>query len=200
MRLGLIGPGNGDAVALREAIEFLVGDAAVDQAVYLGTDDLVERVLETWSRELLGEGGDDAFLDRVAAQARTAPAPELERLLAADLAYERLDVVRKLPPPPARAVEMLEDRIVLIVYDKAVLDEEDIVNAQLIVYGKAAKDDLKRFGSRYFVTPGPLAGGKVGLVDVEADGRIAVALYDPAGTPLFREALATRTGKMLVQS
>lgn len=198
MRLGLIGPANGDVAALREAVEFLVGDAAVDQAVYLGDDDAIARVLATWSEELLGVGGEDAFLDRVARMARTATAAELQKLLAADVAMERLDAVRCLPPPPARAMEMIDDRVVLLVHDKAMLDEEDIANAHLIVYGKAPKDDLKRFGQRYFFTPGPLSAGKVGLVDVEGDGRIAVALYDPAGAPLFREALVGRTGKVMV--
>jgi hypothetical protein len=198
MRLGLIGPSNGDAAALREAVEFLVGDAAVDQAIYLGNDDAIDQVLAAWSEELLGVGGEDAFLDRVARVARTASSAELEKLLAADVAVERLGVVRCLPAPPARAMEMIDDRVVLLVHDKAMLDEEDIANAHLIVYGKSPKDDLKRFGQRYFFTPGPLSGGKVGLVDVESDGRIAVALYDPAGAPLFREALVARTGKLMV--
>jgi len=47
--------------------------------------------------------------------------------------------VRRLPPPPARAIEMIDDRVVLLVHDKAVLDEEDIANAHLIVYGKRSR-------------------------------------------------------------
>ena len=125
-------------------------------------------------------------------------ASALERLLAADAAVQRLDTVRKLPPSPARAVEMLDDRIVLMVHDKAVLDQDDIANAHIVVYGKWPVADLKRFGHRYFFTPGPLGDRKVGIVELEDDGSVAVSLYDPSGAPLFRETLERRTGKVVV--
>ena len=41
MRIGLLGPSDGDAETLREAIEFLLDDMEVDQAVYLGLDEEV---------------------------------------------------------------------------------------------------------------------------------------------------------------
>jgi len=199
MRLGLLGPADGETAVLREAVEFLVGDAAVDQAIYLGTDDAVDHVIAAWAEELVGGSAtEDAFLDRVAGLAPRGPATLLEKLLAGDAAVQRLDAVRKLPPPPARAVEMLDDRIVLVVHDKAVLDEDDIANAHLVVYGKSLAAGLKRFGHRYFFTPGPLRDRKVGIVELEDDGRVAVSLYDPSGAPLFRETLERRTGKLVV--
>ncbi len=199
MRLGLLGPAEGELGALRESVEFLVGDAAVDQAIYLGADDAVERVLAAWAEELFGgAASESAFLDRVAELAPRGSAPVLERLLTADAAVQRLGAVRRLPPPPARAVEMLGDRIVLLVHDKAHLDEDDIANANLVVYGKSPASDLKRFGHRYFFTPGPMRAGRIGVVDLEDDGRIAVSLYDPSGAPLFREVLERRTGKVVV--
>ena len=199
MRLGLLGPADGETALLREALEFLVGDAAVDQAIYLGADDAVDRVIAQWAEELVGGSAtEDAFLDRVAELAPRGLAPSLEKLLAGDAALQRLDVVRGLPPPPARAVEMLDDRIVLVVHDKGVLDEEDIANAHLVVYGKSLAAGLKRFGHRYFFTPGPLRERKVGIVELEEDGCVVVSLYDPSGAPLFREALERRTGKLVV--
>ena len=199
MRLGLLGPADGELAALREAVEFLVGDAAVDQTIYLGTDDAVERVLAEWAEELVGgTATEDAFLDRVVELAPRGSASALEKLLAADAAVQRLYTVRTLPPAPARAVEMLDDRIVLVVHDKAVLDQDDIANAHLVVYGRSPAADLKRFGHRYFFTPGPLRARKVGIVELESDGSLAVSLYDPSGAPLFREALERRTGKVVV--
>jgi hypothetical protein len=185
---------------LREAVEFLIGDAACDQAIYLGVDDTIDRVVADWATELLGGVHiEEAFLDRVAELAPAGSAADLERLLAADATARRLDAVRKIPPPPARAVEMLDDRILLVVHDKAVLDEEDIANAHLIVYGRARRSDLKRFGPRYFFTPGPLSAGRVGLVELADAGHVELALYDPSGVPLWRETLERRTGRIVVQ-
>jgi hypothetical protein len=199
MRLGLLGPADGETEALREAVEFLVGDAAVDQTIYLGTDDAVDRVIAAWAEELVGGAATEAaFLDRVVDLAPRGAASALEKLLAGDAALQRLDTVRKLPPSPARVVEMLDDRIVLVVHDKAVLDEDDIANAHLVVYGKSPTAHLKRFGHRYFFTPGPLRDRKVGIVELEDDGSVAVSLYDPSGAPLFREVLERRTGKLVV--
>jgi hypothetical protein len=200
VRIGLLGPSSGDVGTLREAVEFLIGDAACDQAIYLGVDDTIDRVVGEWAAELIGgAGNEEAFLDRVAEVAPAGSAADLERLLAADTTVRRLESVRKIPAPPARAVEMLDDRIVLVVHDKAVLDEDDIASAHLIVYGRSQRSDLKRFGPRYFFTPGPLAGGKVGMVELLDDGQVELSLYDPSGAPLWREALERRTGRVVVQ-
>lgn len=198
MKLGFVGPANGDAKLLREALEFLVSDVAVDQAVYLGLDEVVDEVVSGWASEI---GGKEAFLDRVVALAQGGSAKEIDEVLARDAAVTRLDCVRRLPPSPARAVEMIEDRIVTIVYDKGVLDEEDIANSTLLVYGKSKEAALRRFGARYFFTPGPLAGGKIGIVEAEKEGFVVVALFAPSGAPLWREALQSRgTSKVVVTS
>ncbi|HJL05719.1 MAG TPA: hypothetical protein RMH85_07650 [Polyangiaceae bacterium LLY-WYZ-15_(1-7)] len=198
MRIGLIGPAEGaDEGVLREATEFLLGDAAVDQAIYLGEDGAAEAMATRWAEELAGEDGRD-FLSRAAELAVSGSAPEIDALLDADAQLRRLEGLRTLPPPPARAVEMVEDRIVLVVHDKKILDEEDIANATVIVYGRSDAMLLKRFGPRYFFTPGPLAAGKVGLIDAEEDGRIAVAVYAPSGMPLHREVLQGRRTKVSV--
>ena len=87
--------------------------------------------------------------------------------------------------------------MVLFVHDKSILDEEDIANASLIVYGKASESDLRRFGRRAFFTPGPLAGGRVAVLESSDDGA-TIALYDLAGVPLWREALAHAATKVTV--
>jgi hypothetical protein len=93
---------------------------------------------------------------------------------------------------------MIEDRIVLVVHDKATLDAEDIANATVIVYGKSDEVLLKRFGPRYFFSPGPLRDRKVGILELESDGRIAVGLFEPSGAPLWRQTLQTRGAKLTV--
>jgi len=199
MRIGLLGPAGGEHVALREAAEFLVADLEVDRTIYLGEDDAIERLVREGSEVLRGpRGAREAFLERAAQLAASGEAGQIEALLRADAELRRLGSIQRLPPPPARAVEMLEDRIVLIVHDKSNLDEEDIVNAQVIVYGRSKEMLLKRFGARYFFTPGPLSGQKVGVLELEADGSLTIAAYAPSGAPLWREALQAKGTKLSV--
>lgn len=201
MRIGLLGPAREeDRRALREAIEFLLGDADVDEAIYLGEDDgVVDRALEDWARELTaGEPSEASFLAQAAEVALSGSADAIEALLHADAWVARLARVRRLPPSPIRAVEMIADRIMLAVYDKSILDEEDIANAQLIVYGKSGEAQLKRFGPRYFLTPGPLGAGRVAVLELENDGQVSLALFETSGLPVWRETMARRTSKMSV--
>jgi hypothetical protein len=94
---------------------------------------------------------------------------------------------------------LLDDRIVLLVHDKAVLDEEDIANAHVIVYGLSEEAQLRRFGKRAFFTPGPLASGRVGILESSEEG-LTVALYDVSGMPVLRESLALGTARVVVSS
>lgn len=196
MRIGLIGPAH-DLAVLREAAEFLLGDAEVDQAIYLGEDDAAREMARAWAAELRGDDN-RPFLEVAVDVAASGTSDAIEALLDIDEQVTRLDAIRTLPPAPARAVEMIGDRIVLVIHDKKVLDEEDIANAAVIVYGRSQEMLLKRFGPRYFFTPGPLEQGRVGLIDLEEDGRIAVAAYAPSGEPLWREVLQGRKGKVSV--
>lgn len=198
MRIGFLGPAPEHGAALREAAEFLLGEADVDRAIYLGNDNAPERMVTQWCREILGSSDPGAFLDQAAALAVSGSPDDIRRLLSADTELQRLASLRKLPAGCSRAVEMIEDRIVLAVHDKAILDEEDIANADVIVYGKSDDVLFKRFGPRCFFTPGPMAGGKLGIVDVEEDGRIGIALFETSGAPLWRELLQARTSRVSI--
>ncbi len=201
MKLGFVGPAAGDRDLLEEALEFLLNDAGVDQAIYLGLDDTVGAVVDAWARRLAGDAADGAFLEEAVRLAREGDAESIDELLRRDEALARLSCIRTLPPAPSRAIEMIEDRIVTVVHDKSVLDEEDIANSSLLVYGKSDDALLKRFGPRYFFTPGPLSGGTIGIVEAEKDGQVVVATFAPSGAPLWRESLQGRmTGKIVVSS
>jgi len=201
VRIGLLGPSSGDVDALREAIEFLIGDAEVDQAIYLGDDEAtLDELLTRWAEEVFGEPhSDDAFLRRAAELAADGEPDEITGLLHRDAWVRKLGRIRKLPPAPARAVEMVGDRFVIVVFDKSVLDEEDIANASLIVYGKSDEAALRRFGKRYFLTPGPVTDQRVAVLETErADGDISLALFETSGVPVWRETMARRSGKVNV--
>src|ERR1700755_730496 len=159
MRIGIIGQAGKSGDDLRRAIDLLLTDPQIKQIIYLGDDSAVDAVLHDFARENLGE---DEFLRRGVDLACAGSADDIEGLLAEDRAAQRLSLLRRLAPPPARASEILEKWIGLAVHDKAILDEDDVANAHVIVYGKAAEADFKRFGPRSFLTPGPLAGGRIG--------------------------------------
>jgi hypothetical protein len=195
VRIGFLGPAEDEAL-LREATTFLFGPAHVDQVVYLGEAAWLERATERWTQEL-GVSTDEAFLVRTLDAALSASADEIDALLARDALTSRLLHVRKLPPAPARAVELVDDRVVLIVHDKAVLDEEDIANASLIVYGHSAEAALRRFGRRAFLTPGPLSGRRVAIIETTEEG-VFVIVHDLSGQPILREPLAAGTTKLTV--
>ncbi len=200
MRIGLLGPADGDSDALRDGIEFLLGDVGVDQAIYLGKDDAVlDELLTRWVEEVFGEAhSEEAFLRRAAAVAESGDPEAITGLLHRDAWVRGLARVRKLPVAPARAIEMLGDRILIAVYDKKVLDEEDIANAHLIVYGHAAEASLRRFGTRYFLTPGPVSAGRVAVLETEGEEDVTLALFETTGVPVWRETMARRSGKVSV--
>ena len=197
MRIGLLGPTDDDET-LREAASFLLGDAEADQVVFLGDGAFLEEALARWSADVGLEGG-SSFLDRALVAASAGDARAIEQFLAEDAGARRIIDVRRLPDPPARAIELLDDRIVLFVHDKAVLDEEDIANANLIVYGASRESQFHRFGRRAFFSPGPLSAGRVGLVEAGEEG-FTVSVYDVSGMPVMRESLATAATKVTVAS
>lgn len=200
MRIGLVGPADGDSALLREAAEFLLGDCGVEQAVYLGSEQTLRVVVESWAKQVVqGVTTEARFLDEALALALSADAAAIDALLGRDRELHRLSALRCLPAHPARAVELLDDRVVLFVHDKAELDPEDIANAFLIVYGRSKHSALHRFGPRTFFTPGPLKLGRVALVEREGEGHLAIAQFNPrTGEPLGREVLQVRRARVVV--
>lgn len=188
-----------DAESIADAVELLAGDLSVDRVVYMGEDDAVDEAARTLARRL---GDPDsvatAFLDRAAELALSGGPVELDELLAVDLELRRLSEVVQIPKPPKRAIEMLDDRIVLLVADKSTLGEEDIANAHVIIYGRTEKMAHARFGTRSFFTPGALREGRVGVLEVEGDGRIVLSAFGLSGEPLLREVVAGRSTKVTV--
>lgn len=195
MRIGLLGPGEDEAL-FREAAAFLLGDADVEQVVYLGDGAFLEAATRRWAAEL-DVASEDAFLTHALDVAMSGSAADVDALLARDALAARLAQIRKLPPPPARAIELIDDRVVVFVHDKAVLDEEDIANAAVVVYGRASEAAVRRFGKRLFVTPGPLGGRRVGMIE-DSDAGAYVSLVDLTGKAVHREALAAGSTKLTV--
>lgn len=195
MKIGVVGPAD-DPAAFRAAVLGLSRDQAVEQVVFLGDGAFLDRAMEGWG-ESVGRDTEAEFLRRSVEVAEAGTADDIRKLLEDDELLTQGHGVRKMPAPPARAIELVDDRIVLFVHDKSVLDEEDIANATVIVYGKSDEALIKRFGKRAFATPGPLAAGHVLVIEPGAEG-IVLTLLGPSGEPKVREAIGATHGKLTV--
>lgn len=203
MKLGFIGPCRGDVSALRAPAELLLFELGADRVVYLGADDALDRAIAGWADKLGAPANEGAFLDEVALLAADAPAEALQDLLARDRKARRLNDLAALPAPPSRAVEMLDDRVVLMVFDKSVLDEDDVANATAIVWGNAREPQLRAIGPRVFLSPGWIGvGASTHCALLEHDGEaLRCAIYDGNGSvKIEHKATLARAGKIGVQS
>lgn len=195
MKIGVVGPTE-DVDGCRAALLMLLRDQGVDQAVFLGTDAVLEGAVEGLG-EALERARDQGFLDEAVRAAETGTPDAIRALLEADERSVGAGAVRKIPAPPARAVELVGDRIVLWIHDKALLDEDDIANASLIVYARSEQSEVRRFGKRAFATPGPLTGGHLLVIEPGTEG-LVVSLVGLDGRVELREALGGTQGKLTV--
>lgn len=204
MRLGVLGPARGDLRALARSAHGLLDQARVDKVVYLSDDDALDRVVASWASQLVGaDPRADRLFDRAAARCARASPAQIDAFVASERARLALRVFESLPEAPRRTIEILGGRVVLLVHDKATLDEEDIVAASILVFGKSAEPLIKRIGARIFVAPGPAAGPNGGSAVLDdAGGAVTIEILDAAGGVAARDvALGPRAlGKMRVQS
>lgn len=202
MRLGLLGPYSGDITALGRAAEFLLNGARVHRAIYLGNDGALDRAVAAWARKLVGDDPTDENAWRRAADAAVSGGHEaIDKFVATERARMRLKKLETLPEGAQRTIEMISDRVAVLIHDKALLDEEDILAANLLCFGKSDAPLVKKIGTRWFVSPGPIGspGGGAAVLDDEQD-EIVVTIYDGAGKASNREVLAVaRTAKVRVQ-
>lgn len=202
MRLGLLGPAGSDVGALGRAAEFLLNGARVHRAIYLGNDGALDRAVAAWARKLVGDDpSDDAAWRRAADIAVTGSAEQIDKFVSAERARLRLKSLEALPEEISRTIEMVGDRVAVLIHDKALLDEEDILAANLLFFGKSDAPLVRKIGARWFITPGPIGseGGGIAVLDDEGD-EIMITIYDSTGKQSQREALSLhRATKMRVQ-
>jgi len=170
MRLGLLGPANGDVAALRRARDYVV--ARADRAVYLANDTSFAALEE------------DAW-GRAAHLALDGAAAEIDRFVEDERARLRLRALTEL-----RVTERLGDRTAVLVHDKSDLREEDILASSLLFFGRNEAALVRRIGPRWFVCPGPLGrkGNGVAIFELD-DGAVVVTISDAEGTVAQREVL-----------
>lgn len=98
---------------------------------------------------------------------------------------------------PNKVMELLGDALCCLVHDKNDLDKEDMLNAVVLVHGKAAEPKVVTIGPRTFLTPGRLAGDTptVGLLEA-ADRQVHFSVFTLDGAPVIeRQAIQVGSGK-----
>jgi len=201
MRLGLLGPAGGDVGALGRAAEFLLNGARVHRAIYLGNDGALDRAVTAWAKKLVGEDpSDDGAWKRAADIALEGSSQVIDRFVTTERARLRLKALEALPEQVARTIEMVGDRVAVLIHDKAQLDEEDILAANILLFGKSDAPLITKIGTRWFVTPGPIGsqGGGLAVLDDEQND-VVVTVYDGAGKPTQRETLTAQRTKAHVE-
>jgi hypothetical protein len=172
------------------------------RAIYLGADDALEEAVALWAQSLVGPNASDVGIwGRAADVIAGGTADEIDAFVRNERARLRLRALERLPSENLRTVEMFGDQMAVLVHDKALLDEEDIVSAGILVYGKSTEPLVKQIGPRWFLTPGPLGcdGGGIFVLD-DSESEVVATLYGAEGRMSGSEILrATRTTKLSVQ-
>jgi hypothetical protein len=203
MRLGLLGPAEGDTDGLSRAAQVLLDGLKVDRAVYLGNDTALDDVVAAWAARLVdGDPSDDAVWSRAARLALTGSPAEIDAFVKKERDRQRLRALERFAPTAdARSIEMLSDRVAVLVYDKAALDEEDIFAASIILFGKSPEPLVKKVGNRWFLTPGTVGspGGGIAVID-DGGEELVASIYALDGRCTQTETLVVpRATKMKIQ-
>jgi hypothetical protein len=181
--------------ALERAAKLLICELEADTVVYLGEDDALRQFIATHTND----DGEEPIEQQVAEVAATGSPDQIQEVLRRLRGARYLGKLRVVPAPPIRAMEMLDDRIVLIVRNKSTIGEEDVINSNLVVYGDGNELMFKRFGPRCFFSPGPLDDGHVGLVDDQSEtGGVVLEAIDMNGDLRWREPIQGRGAKVMV--
>jgi hypothetical protein len=201
MRLALLGPAEGHTTELSAAARFLLDEKQVDRAVYLGVDGALDTVIEGWAESLVGENpSEEGVWDR-AARACAKGSPEIiDAFIGKERARARLRVFESLPDAETRLVEMLGGALAVMIHDKAKLNEEDMLPARLLIFGKGKAAIVKQVGQRWFLSAGSLDDATSGLMLLEdSEEGIHLTLFDRECREVRTERLSTeRAAKLKV--
>ena len=188
MRLALLGPCDGDTAALARAAATAIDRLEADRVVYLSADGEIDAVATAWASLL---GAEQPFEARVR-ELLDAGAGPLSLEVARERARRRLCRLHALPHPGVRVIELLHDRVVLLVDDKSNLEEEDLLPATIIVFGRG-DPTVRRVGTRVFLAPGHVQRRDQGILLLEeivgAMPAIRATLHDVEGVERHRETI-----------
>jgi hypothetical protein len=200
MRLALLGPAGSHPEALEAAMRFVLR-TEVDRAVYLDVDGVLDGVIRTWAGRLVGDNPSEIGVWARAARTCLRGTPEeIDAYIGRERERAALRLFESLPDGETRAVEMLAGALVVMIHDKAQLNEEDMLPARLLLFGKSAAPVVKQVGQRWFLSPGAFPTAGLMTLDDDDDG-ILLRLFDGDCKEVRTERLSTqRATKLMVGS
>ena len=169
--------------------------------VYLGVDGALDDVVEGWL-EHLGAAAPLSLRLRMEPVV-DGDATAIDEEIAREEARLRLQRLHALPAEQSRAIEMVHDRLLLMIDDKTLLDEEDLLPASIIVFGRG-DPATRRVGSRVFLCPGMPTKRVEGMLlldeGIGTTSGLTVMHCDVDGNVVQREFIeATKSLKLRVQ-
>ncbi len=194
MRLGLLGPAQGNLDGLARTAEWMLNGAKVTRAVYLGSDNALEELVLAWAESLVGDDpSDEGLWDRAFGVAARGTPDQIDAFSRSERARRRLRALERLPEGELRSAEMLGERVAIVIYDKARLTEEDIYSATFLIYGKGDGPLMRKIGPRWFLSPGPIGcPGGGGLVLDDTGDELSATLHGMDGKTATMEKLGSR--------
>jgi hypothetical protein len=175
---------------MASAAFFLLQTAQVGKAIYLGDDDALDQTVALWAESLVGDDPSaDGVWRRAAELSLYGTVDAIDDFVRGERSRLRLRALRNLPPKGGRTIEMLNEAVAVLLHDKALLDEEDMLPASLLVYGKSATPLVRRIGSRWFLTPGTTGPtGGVAVLDDSSD-EVRATIFTADGRSVWRDTL-----------
>src|SRR5689334_22628204 len=153
MRFAVLGPAHDDLVALEKGASLVLFELEAEEVIYLGADDALDRLVWDWARRLVGPDPSEEGLWARAAQRCGPGSPDaIDRFIAAERRRARLKALKCLLAATSRTIEIIDGRVAVLLYDKALLDEEDILPASLLIFGKSQEPVVRQVGSRTFIS------------------------------------------------
>lgn len=184
MRLGLLGPASDQKEVLAAAARKMQMDLAVDRVLYLGADRMLDMVVGGWAEELVGPRASDlTVMERATEKCLDASPEQIDAFIAAERARSQLRIFQSLAGERTRSVELIGGKVAVMLYDKAHLEEEDILPATLLIFGKSREPLIKLIGRRWFLSPGSFPHHGMMIID-DADEKLRALVYDEE----YREA------------
>jgi len=185
--------------ALSEAARMLEAKWKAERVVYLGPDRLLDNVVAGWAQELVGPSAEDfTIMSRATRECLQGTAADIDNFLKRERARTALRMFESLPGERTRSVELIAGKVAVMLYDKAYLEEEDILPANLLIFGKSSQPLVKQVGRRWFLSPGTFPEHGIMVIDDEAEELRALVLDPDFNQVSEHELTAPRALRMHV--
>jgi hypothetical protein len=199
MKLGLLGPAPDHQDELERAARWLVEEQGADRVVYLGSDRMLNQVVSAWAERLVGPRADDfSVMTRATEHCLKGTPSEIDSFLNREVERSKLRIFESLQGESTRSVDLIGGKVAVMLYDKAKLEEEDILPATLLIFGKSRRPMMKVIGRRWFLSPGAFPHNGVMVIE-DADEKLRASTFGAHFEELESQELASpRALKMRV--